>query len=504
MKPHSRTRANSFTVRSLVNSRRPSGRARCGQARCRRGRQGGRVGHVRVTLRAPDSPAPRLPWHGCGTQLAGSNHAAFGTVLARRRRRVMLRRGAPAVVRRAGGTRRRAAVPGERHPRSRRPTGAVGRGGAAHYLRFGGVSPINAANRGPDRGARAELADAASTCRCTGATATGTRCSPDTMRRMADDGVRRAVCFVTSAYSGYSACRQYLEDIAAGPGRRWATARRSWTRSARSSTTPGSSGRSSTRPPRRSSGSTGGRRRPPGLHRPQRAAGRRVVVATTSRRSRRRAGWWPSASRATGPGRSCGRAAAGRRRCRGWSPTSATHLTRLAARGRAGRRDRPDRVRRRPLRGGVGPRRRGARRAARLGLPAARAATPGVHPAFVAMVADLIGERLDPAGPVASLGRLPARPASCPRRVLPPAGPPPLRSPARRPVTGPDHGRTRPSTTVTRSAANRRACSAAWGLTIVPSARTTRHQGTSASPRASRRPTARPAPGRPASAATSP
>ena len=30
---------------------------------------------------------------------------------------------------------------------------------------------------------------------------------------MADDGVERAVAFVTSAYSSYSACRQYLDDI---------------------------------------------------------------------------------------------------------------------------------------------------------------------------------------------------------------------------------------------------------------------------------------------------
>lgn len=34
-----------------------------------------------------------------------------------------------------------------------------------------------------------------------------------TMRRMTADGVRRALIFVTSAYSSYSACRQYLEDV---------------------------------------------------------------------------------------------------------------------------------------------------------------------------------------------------------------------------------------------------------------------------------------------------
>src|ERR1700747_3802009 len=44
----------------------------------------------------------------------------------------------------------------------------------------------------------------------------------DTVRTMTADGVRRAVALVTSAYSSYSSCRQYLEDIeraraAAGP-----------------------------------------------------------------------------------------------------------------------------------------------------------------------------------------------------------------------------------------------------------------------------------------------
>ncbi len=36
----------------------------------------------------------------------------------------------------------------------------------------------------------------------------------DTLRQMKADGVRRALAFVTSAYSSYSSCRQYREDIA--------------------------------------------------------------------------------------------------------------------------------------------------------------------------------------------------------------------------------------------------------------------------------------------------
>ncbi len=37
----------------------------------------------------------------------------------------------------------------------------------------------------------------------------------ETVQKMADDGVERAICFVTSAYSSYSGCRQYREDLAA-------------------------------------------------------------------------------------------------------------------------------------------------------------------------------------------------------------------------------------------------------------------------------------------------
>jgi protoporphyrin/coproporphyrin ferrochelatase len=38
---------------------------------------------------------------------------------------------------------------------------------------------------------------------------------PDTLRKMRDDGVRRAIAFFTSAFSSYSGCRQYRENIAA-------------------------------------------------------------------------------------------------------------------------------------------------------------------------------------------------------------------------------------------------------------------------------------------------
>jgi hypothetical protein len=57
--------------------------------------------------------------------------------------------------------------------------------------------------------------------------------------------------------------------------------------------------------------------------------------------------------------------------------------------------------------------------ARRLGLTAVRAATPGTHPRFVAMVRELIEERLDGREPVA-VGRLAARPQHCPENCCPP------------------------------------------------------------------------------------
>ena len=83
-----------------------------------------------------------------------------------------------------------------------------------HYERFGGVSPINAQNRALITALRARLDEA------------GPRGLPiywgnrnwtpylaDTLRDMQRDGIRRALAFVTSAFSSYSGCRQYLEDI---------------------------------------------------------------------------------------------------------------------------------------------------------------------------------------------------------------------------------------------------------------------------------------------------
>ena len=81
---------------------------------------------------------------------------------------------------------------------------------AGHYDQFGGVSPINSANRA----LVAALEEALAPLPIYWGNRNWHPFLADTVRRMAEDGVRRAACFATSAYSGYSACRQYLEDVA--------------------------------------------------------------------------------------------------------------------------------------------------------------------------------------------------------------------------------------------------------------------------------------------------
>ncbi len=92
---------------------------------------------------------------------------------------------------------------------------------AHHYYDVGGASPINASCRDLLAALRKELDGLGL------ALYWGNRNWPpmlaDTVARMRDDGVARALAFVTSAYGGYSSCRQYLDDIATardavGPG----------------------------------------------------------------------------------------------------------------------------------------------------------------------------------------------------------------------------------------------------------------------------------------------
>jgi protoporphyrin/coproporphyrin ferrochelatase len=85
---------------------------------------------------------------------------------------------------------------------------------AVHYERFGGVSPINAANRALVAALRAELDDHDLPLPIYWGNRNWHPFVEDTVQAMADDGVSRALVLVTSAYSSYPACRQYQDDLA--------------------------------------------------------------------------------------------------------------------------------------------------------------------------------------------------------------------------------------------------------------------------------------------------
>lgn len=82
-----------------------------------------------------------------------------------------------------------------------------------HYFLFGGVSPINAQCRELVAALRAELAHHGPDLPVYWGNRNWHPLLADTLGQMADDGVQRAVAIATSAYSSYSACRQYLDDI---------------------------------------------------------------------------------------------------------------------------------------------------------------------------------------------------------------------------------------------------------------------------------------------------
>ena len=114
---------------------------------------------------------------------------------------------------------------------------------AEHYYAVGGVSPINQQCRDLLAAIRAAFPASGLALPVYWGNRNWTPYLTDTVRTMAADGVRRAVALVTSAYSSYSSCRQYLEDIErarAAVGR----TRPGSTRSGASSTTPALSSRS--------------------------------------------------------------------------------------------------------------------------------------------------------------------------------------------------------------------------------------------------------------------
>ena len=86
---------------------------------------------------------------------------------------------------------------------------------ARQYHHFGGVSPINEQCRRLRDALSRRLAAVGRDLPVYWGNRNWTPLLTEAVARMAEDGRKRALAIVTSAYSSYSGCRQYLEDIAA-------------------------------------------------------------------------------------------------------------------------------------------------------------------------------------------------------------------------------------------------------------------------------------------------
>ena len=84
---------------------------------------------------------------------------------------------------------------------------------AHHYELFGGVSPINEQNRRLIGALERELEQNGPRLPVYWGNRNWHPLLADTLSRMRDDGIKNALAFVTSAYSSYSGCRQYREDV---------------------------------------------------------------------------------------------------------------------------------------------------------------------------------------------------------------------------------------------------------------------------------------------------
>jgi ferrochelatase len=84
---------------------------------------------------------------------------------------------------------------------------------AHHYEMFGGVSPINEQNRRLIAALEEELEANGPRLPVYWGNRNWHPLLVDTLRRMMGDGIKNALAFFTSAYSSYSGCRQYREDI---------------------------------------------------------------------------------------------------------------------------------------------------------------------------------------------------------------------------------------------------------------------------------------------------
>lgn len=84
---------------------------------------------------------------------------------------------------------------------------------AEHYYHFDGKSPINDQNRAVVSALAAELQQNGPHLPVYWGNRNWHPLLADTLRQMESDGRKRTLAYVTSAFSSYSGCRQYREDI---------------------------------------------------------------------------------------------------------------------------------------------------------------------------------------------------------------------------------------------------------------------------------------------------
>jgi ferrochelatase len=86
---------------------------------------------------------------------------------------------------------------------------------AEHYYKFDGVSPINSQNRALIKAVESELSQQQINLPVYWGNRNWHPMLTETFAQMQQDNVKRALVFTTSAYSSYSGCRQYRENIEA-------------------------------------------------------------------------------------------------------------------------------------------------------------------------------------------------------------------------------------------------------------------------------------------------
>jgi ferrochelatase len=289
---------------------------------------------------------------------------------------------------------------------------------AEHYYHFGGVSPLNQQCRDLIAAIEKEFAARAVPLPVYWGNRNWHPYLGDTLATMAAAGVRRALALVTSAYSSYSSCRQYLGDIEAARSHVGSRApqvdklRPYFNHPGYVGSFAAAAAAAAASLPDDVAGEFDviftAHSIPAGMAAAAGPAGGayQAQLAETARLVAEQAGfgkpWWLAYSSRSGPP------------SQPWLEPDVNDL--LAERAAAGSRA----VVVVPI-GFISDHmevkfdldREAAGTARQLGLAYARAATPGTDPMLVSMIADLVTEQLDVTPPVA-LGALGAWPGSCP------------------------------------------------------------------------------------------